>query len=80
MELQVPHSICAEISAAGDLPKDKGRHRNDTAKIVRQQRSDNTRSRSMSGSCAYAGEHTATYQCSTVYGISERLEFVDDLR
>lgn len=41
MELQVPHSICAEISAAGDLPKDKGRHRNDTAKIVRQQRSNN---------------------------------------
>lgn len=49
-------------------------------KIVRVQGGGDIESGSMPGSHPYAGKHPTKVQCITVYGISQRKKFADDIR
>lgn len=80
MELQIPHSICAEVPPPDNLWKDQGGSREDIANAVREKRSRNTGSRSVSEPYPYAGKHTAEVQRIRIYGIPEGEKFADDLR
>ena len=58
MELQIPHCICAEISAQGILRRKAQRDRENTAAVVRMEKGDDCRSRGVSGSYPYVGPFT----------------------
>lgn len=59
---------------------EKGRDRKDPEAAMRVEGNRNPRSGSLSGSCAYAGEHTAEGIGIRFYGIPEGKEQSDDLR
>ena len=59
MELQIPHRICAEISAQSILWREAQRDRENTETAMRMEKGENRRGRSMSRSCTYASRDTA---------------------
>ena len=72
MELQISHSVCAEIPAAGVFRrKTPGNQRNIKA-VMSMERSRNHRGRSVSRSYTYAGEYPAQNERFGVYGVFKR--------
>ena len=54
MELQIPHRICAEISAQSIFRREAQRDRENTAAVVRMEKGDDPRGGSMPGSYSHA--------------------------
>ena len=79
MELQVPYSICAEISAESIFRREAKRNPRNIAKIVRMERGRNHRRGGMPGSHTYVGEYTTQNERFGIYGIFEREELLDDI-
>ena len=80
MELQIPHCICAKVSAASDISADQSGHRKDHQAAMRDEESGNNRSRGVPGSHPYVSEHTAEYQRVAICGIFKGKKLIDDIR
>lgn len=80
MELQISYSVCTEVPKKSVFWREKGSNREDPEAAVRVEGNRNPRSGNLSGSCTYAGEHTAEGIGIRLYGIPERKEQSDDLR
>lgn len=79
MELQISHSVCAEIPAAGVFRrKTPGNQRNIKA-VMSMERSRNHRGRSVSRSYTYAGEYPAQNERFGVYGVFKRKKCIVNL-
>ena len=80
VELQVSHSVRAEVSEKSILCGKTTLDRSDTKTVMQVERGNDTGSGSMPGSCAYACGDTSEVQCFAIHGISEREKQPDDIR
>ena len=78
--LSVSHRIRAEVPQERNLWAAGKRHRRNTADIVQAKECGNTEGRGVRRSHTYAGEHSAVPECSTVHGISQGKEQLNDFR
>ena len=72
MEVQVSHCICAEISSANRIWKDKGGRRKNIKGTERAKRGGDTGSGMLPGSYPYACVNSTAPECSSVYGIPQK--------
>ena len=70
MELQIPHRVCAEISAQTVLQRKSKRDWRDFETAQRMERSKNSRSRNVPGSHPHAGGDPTEIECGRVHRIS----------
>ena len=80
MELQVPHSICAEVSKESILRGKAARDRRNIEDIVQLEKDKDSRSRGVPGPRAYAGRDTSEGGGVELHGVSKGEEQSDDLR
>ena len=80
MELQIPHRICAEISAQSILWRETQRDRKNTEAAMRMEKGENCRGRSVSRPCAYAPRDTAQNLGFELRRILKGKKFANDLR
>ena len=80
MELQISHSVCAEVSQESILQGKTGGNREDTETVVRVERGKNNRSRSMPGPHTHVGGNSAKAGSSEFHGVPERKEQHDVVR
>ena len=80
MELQVPHSICAEVSKESILRGQAARDRRNIEDIVQLEKDKDSRSRGVPGPCAYAGRDTSEGGSVELHGIPKGKEQSNDLR
>ena len=78
MELQIPHCVCAEISAQTVLRRKSKRDRRDFETAQWMERSKNSRSRSVPGSHPHAGGNPTENECGGIHRISQREKQFDD--
>ena len=76
MELQVPYSICAEISQEGVFRRKTPRNKRDIEVAMSMEGSRNSRRGSMSRPYTYAGEYPAQNERFGVHGVFERQECI----
>ena len=79
MELQVSHSICAEIQTKSILWGKKIRNKRNIEVTMSMERGENNRGWSMSGSYTYVGKHPAQNECFGIYGIFKRKKCIIDI-
>ena len=79
MELQVPHSVCAEISQEGVLRRETPGNRRNLENAVQLEKGKDYRSRSVPGSCTYAFGNPAQGGDIEFHGIPEGEKQSDDL-
>ena len=70
LELQIPYSICAEISSKSFLWTEAARNRGNIKNIVRMEESKHHRGGSVPGSHPYAGRDTSKVFGVELYGVS----------
>ena len=78
MELQISHSICAEVQKTNLLRRTQSGSRKDTERAVRVEGDKDNRSRDMPGPCAYAGGNPAEAVGFQLYGVPERKKLAAD--
>lgn len=78
--LSVSHRICTEVSQERNLWTVEKRHRRNTADIVQAKECGNTEGRGVCRPHTYAGKYSTVPECSTVYGISQGKEQLNDFR
>ena len=74
MELQISHCVCAEVAKKSILQRKAGSDRKDTLAVMRMERSQDHRSRSVSGSHSPVRGDTAEAVNIRIYGILEGKE------
>ena len=79
MELQIPHSVCTEVSEEGILSGKMSGGGKDITTVVRMERGAYHRSRSVPRPHPYAGRNTAKDVGIQFHGIPEGKEYIDDL-
>ena len=79
MELQVPHSVCAEVQTEGVFRRKTPGDQRNIKTILSMERSRNHRGRRMSGSYTHVGEYPAQNERFRLYGIFERKKCVVNL-
>ena len=79
MELQISHSVCAEVQKESALQRKKTRGGRNPKDTLRMEKDKNSRGRSVPGPCTYAGGNTAKSIGVQLHGIFERQKQSDDL-
>ena len=79
MELQVSHSVCAEVQKKSVLQRKKTGGRRNSKNTVQLEEDKNHRGRSLPGPCTYAGRDTSKGGGIKLHGISQREKQFDDL-
>ena len=77
--MSIPRRLCTKISERSNTWTDSDRYQEHPKKTVRVYRGRNYRGRDLPRPYPYAGEYPAQIQCITVYGISQREKFADDI-
>ena len=72
MELQIPYSVCAEISATNNIWATESRDRKNTQRVMPMERDNDHRSRIMCEPCTHADRDSTEAECIRGDGISER--------
>ena len=80
MDMQISHSICAEVPPSDHLQKDKSGRRKNTKRAERKKRSKDHRGGMLPGSCTYAFGDTAKDEGVGIHRISERKKCNNDIR
>ena len=74
------YCICTEVPQERNLWTAEKRHRRNTADIVQAKECGNTGGRGVCRPHTYAGEYSTVPECSTVHGISQGEEQLNDFR
>ena len=74
MELQIPYSVCTEISKKGVLRREATRDRRNIEDAVQLEKDKDSRSRGVPGPCAHAGGNPPESSGIKLHGISEGQE------
>lgn len=79
MELQVSHSVCAEVQTESILWREEDRDTRDIEDTMPMERSRSDRGRDMSWSYTHVGKYPAQNERSRIHGIFEREKQLDDI-
>ena len=80
MEMSIAYRFRTKIQKNGDIQRDKGRYRKNTASVMPAEGYRNYFCRSVPGPYPYAHKYTAEVQCIADNGVSKGKEQLNDIR